>query len=262
MNTKAIFFDVDGTLWDENMCIPKSTRVALEELKENGHLLFLCSGRSRSNITSEELLSLGFHGIIAACGNHIEYNGKVVYEYLLAEELVKKIITTCEKNQMPVVLEGPKNHWISTKGFEADPFVDYLWESMGSAARPLKGYEKDMLLNKFSADILPDTDFEAIRTDLEGDFDILLHTNEIVEFVPKNTSKATGIKWVCDNLGIAIENTYAIGDSVNDLDMLEFVSHGIAMGNASEEPRSVAEYVTEDIHADGLYLAMKHYGLI
>lgn len=262
MRSKYIFFDVDGTIWDENMDIPQSTIDAIRLLKENGHKTFICSGRSRSNINSKKLLDLGFSGILAACGNHIEIDGEVIYEYLLEDELVKRIVNTCEKNHMPVVLEGPKYHWISEEGFEEDPFIDYLWASLQDAARPMRGYEKDICINKFSADIIEGTNFEAIKEELQDDLDILMHTESIVEFVPKGTSKATGIDWLCKKFGIDIADTYAVGDSVNDLDMLAFAGHGIAMGNASDKPKEIAEYITTDIHEDGIYNAMVHYGLI
>ena len=60
MGTKAIFFDIDGTLWDEKFQIPESTKKAFEMLKNNGHLTFICSGRTLSYIQDERLLALGF----------------------------------------------------------------------------------------------------------------------------------------------------------------------------------------------------------
>ena len=64
------------------------------------------------------------------------------------------------------------------------------------------------------------------------------------------------------HMGIAREDTYAIGDSVNDLDMLAFVGHGIAMGNATQVAKDAAEYITTSLHEEGIYTALKHYGLI
>ena len=62
---KAVFFDIDGTIWDAHMWIPESTKRAIRALRENGHLTFICSGRTRAFIQAEELLDLGFDGIIA-----------------------------------------------------------------------------------------------------------------------------------------------------------------------------------------------------
>lgn len=260
--SKLIFFDIDGTIWDEEMKIPQSTIEAIKKLKENGHKTFLCSGRARGNICSKELHVLGFDGIIAACGNHVEMDGKILYEKILAPELVKKVITVLSECKMPVVLEGPEYHWIDEEGFEEDPYVLYLFQDMGEHAKILKGYEEDIRINKFSGDIFENTDFERIKQELGKEFEPLLHEGNVVEFVPKNTSKATGIKWLCEYMGVDIRDTYAVGDSVNDLDMLEFVGHGIAMGNGSQPAKDAAEYVTAAIHEDGIFLAMQHYGLI
>lgn len=257
-----VFFDIDGTIWDWDMNIPKSTITAIRQLRANGHKAFLCSGRSRGNIRSKKLFDIGFDGVIAACGNHVEMDGKILHEKILEPELVKKIVRLCTEHRMPVVLEGPVKHWLSEKGFEDDPYVDYLIEAMGEDAVFLKEYTEDIYINKFSADVLEDTNYEAIKSALEDEFDFMMHDNVVLECTPKGTSKATGIAWLCDYLGIAIEDTYGIGDSINDLDMLQFVGHGIAMGDGTQVAKDAAEYVTTPLHADGIYNALKHYGLI
>lgn len=259
---KLIFFDIDGTIWDEHMEIPESTIRAIQTLKKNGHKTFLCSGRARGNIRSPKLFDLGFDGVIAACGNHVEMDGRILYEKILSSDLVERVIDLLRECHMPVVLEGPKYHWIDEKGFEQDPFVAYIFKEMGETALPLRGFSEDIRINKFSADILEDTDYARVQRELSDELDFLEHDGQVVEFIPKGTSKATGIAWICDYLGVAVEDTYAIGDSVNDLDMLSFVGHSIAMGNGSEPAKKAAEYVTSDIHEDGIKRAMEHYGLI
>ncbi|MCI5855921.1 MAG: Cof-type HAD-IIB family hydrolase [Agathobacter sp.] len=260
--SKWIFFDIDGTLWDDKMQIPESTKKAIYRLKENGHKTFLCSGRARGNIRSEELLGLGFDGVVAACGNHVEMGGKILHEKILEPELVKKVIRVLEECRMPVVLEGPVHHWISEKGFEEDPYVVYLFQEMGETALPLKGYDAEIRINKFSADILPQSDYVRAKRELNSEFEVLEHEGNVVEFVPKGTSKATGIEWLCNHLQIDRADTFAVGDSVNDLDMLTYAGHSIAMGNATAAAKEAAEYVTSDIHEDGILRAMEHYGLI
>lgn len=266
MMEKIVFFDIDGTICDDKMEIPESTVAAIRKLRSNGHKAFLCSGRARGNIRSKKLEAIGFDGVIAACGNHVELDGQIIYEKILEQELVKKIIRLCRENRMPIVLEGPVKHWLDANGFESDPYVDYLLADLGDAAVLLEegtdAYTDDIHINKFSADIMEYTDFDAIQRELENDFEFLLHEGNVVECVPIGTSKATGIEWLCRHLGISIENTYAIGDSVNDLDMLQYVGHGIAMGNASQVAKDAAEYITTELHEDGIYNALKHYGLI
>jgi hypothetical protein len=260
--TKLLFFDIDGTLWDEHMEIPESTIPTLKQLQQNGHKIFLCSGRARGNIRSKKLLDIGFDGIVAACGNHIEMDGKILHENILTPEMTQKVIRVLKECRMPIVLEGPDCHWIDKEGFEDDPYVVYLFREMGKSAKYLNGYEGEIRINKMSGDILPTTDYERIKAELGDAFDCLEHEGNVVEFVPKGTSKATGIAWLCDYLGVDRDDTYAVGDSVNDLDMLNFAGHGIAMGNGTAPAKEAAEYVTTDIHDDGIRHAMEHYGLI
>ena len=98
MSQKIVFFDIDGTIWDEHMVIPESTRLAITKLKENGHK--------------------GFDGIIASCGTYIEMDNEIVFEELVPDELVKKIVSVLKENNMPVVLEGSRDYWIDEVGCE------------------------------------------------------------------------------------------------------------------------------------------------
>lgn len=119
--SKTVFFDIDGTIWDDDMVIPESTIEAVATLKANGHLAFICTGRARASVRSEKLLNMGFDGIIAACGNYIEMDGKVIYENNLSADMVQKVIRVLSECKMPVVLEGSTDYWIDDEGFEDDP---------------------------------------------------------------------------------------------------------------------------------------------
>ena len=262
MMGKTVFFDIDGTLWNYDMVIPESTIEAIAQLKANGHKAFLCTGRARASVTSEKLLNMGFDGIIAACGNYIEMDGKVIYENDLSRDMVEKVIRVLSECGMPVVLEGSTDYWIDDEGFENDPYVDYLFDTLGEHAHIIKGYQGDIRVNTFSADIIEGTDYERVKAEFADDFLMLEHEENVVEFVPKGTSKATGIKWLCEHLNIPMEDTFAMGDSVNDIEMLQSVGHGIAMGNATEPVKEIAEYITIDIMEGGVKHALKHYGLI
>ena len=83
-----------------------------------------------------------------------------------------------------------------------------------------------------------------------------------MEIIPKGFNKATGIKEICRILGVAHENTYSFGDSTNDLDMLEYTAHSIAMGDGMQQAKDAADYVTASLKEDGIYQGCKHYGLI
>ena len=86
--------------------------------------------------------------------------------------------------------------------------------------------------------------------------------SHMAEIIQKGYSKATGIQFMCDYLNIPLENCYAVGDSTNDLSMLEYVPHSIAMGNSCPEVLKRCSYITADVDKDGIYLALKHFNII
>lgn len=258
---KAVFFDIDGTLWNQHMKIPQSTVEALRKLRENGHYTFICSGRSRSNIKSPNLLELGFDGVVAACGTHIEFHDQKAFESLLSDEQIRHALTILKKHGMPVVLEGPLYTYVDEEDFHEDPYVIYLRNELGEALRQITGTEV-YEVNKMSAAIL-NADVDKVKRELGEEFDMIVHAQDrIVEIGLRGHSKATGIARVCTMLDIEREDTYAFGDSANDLDMLKFVAHGVAMGNGTKEAKQAAEYITTDIMEDGIKNGLEHYGLI
>jgi Cof subfamily protein (haloacid dehalogenase superfamily) len=260
---KYVFFDIDGTLWDEKMIVPESTKLAIQKLQENGHKAFVCTGRAMGNVNDPQFEEIGFDGFIAACGNHVEMDGKILYERNMSYEDVKAIYDVSREHQLPIIYEGTKFQWLDREGFDGDSYIDYIVQNLKDSAVYLDECELDEIeANKFSALVNEQTNYPAVEEALSDRFDFMNHGDGIIEAVPKGTSKATGIAWLCEHLGIAIEDTYALGDSINDLEMLQSVGHGIAMGNATQVAKDVAEYVTTDIHEDGIMNALKHYNLI
>lgn len=259
---KAVFFDIDGTLWNEYCQIQPSTIEAIRKLRESGHLAFICSGRSRSNIRNQELLDIGFDGVIASCGTHIDFHKEIVFEVLLNEKQVAHLLAVAKVHQIPLVLEGPKHIYVNDGDFVDDPYVVYLREELGEDAKAIPENPAEIFINKFSAQIL-DCDLDKFSKDLGPEFNMIVHTGDkVFEVIPTGYSKATGIQKVCELFDIAQEDTYAFGDSANDIEMLEFVAHGIAMGNSDQKALAVADYITTGVEEDGIANGLKHFGLI
>lgn len=261
--SKYVFFDIDGTLWDEKMIVPESTKLAIKKLQENGHKAFVCTGRAMGNVNDPQFDEIGFDGFIAACGNHVEMDGKILFEHNMSLDEVEKIYEVSRKAKLPIIYEGSKYQWLDRDGFEGDSYIAYIVENLRETLVYLDECElNEIHANKFSALANDETDYALVEEALLDTFDLLNHGDGIIEAVQKGTSKATGIAWLCEHLGVAIEDTYAIGDSINDLEMLEFAGHSIAMGNATQVAKNAAEYVTTHIHEDGILNALKHYDLI
>lgn len=281
MDKKIVFFDIDGTIWDYHGVIPNSTINGIKMLKENGHIPIICTGRAMGHVRDEKLLSLGFSGVVAACGAHVEYNDQMLYEQYLPDNLTKEVVELSLKHKVPVVLEGRYKHWVSSFGFSHDDFVHRMMQLLGEDAIIFKAYSPDMKINKFSGDIILASDYDGFASNFSDRLDLIYHklgtdngiiqaklqdnperVTGVFEAVTKGCSKAHGMKIICDYLGTDIKSTYAFGDSNNDLEMIECAGVGIAMGNGSCEIKKKADYVTDNLADDGLFKALKHFNLI
>ena len=258
---KAVFFDIDGTLWDKHMNIGTSTAEAIRELRKNGHYAFICSGRSRANIRSPKLLDIGFDGVIASCGAHIDFHRETEYEVLWKESQITHALNVLEKYHTPAVLEGPDYVYVNETDFLEDPYVAFLREELGQYIQNIPEDHSRIVINKMSF-IAEGIDTDQLKKDMGKEFDVVVHGGGIVEINLAGITKATGIKRVCEMFDIPWEHTYAFGDSANDLEMLSYVAHSVAMGNGTQEVKETAEYVTTGVMDDGIYNGLKHYGLI
>jgi Cof subfamily protein (haloacid dehalogenase superfamily) len=104
--------------------------------------------------------------------------------------------------------------------------------------------------------------FQAFCDKYQNVLDFIDRGEGFFEVIPKGYSKASGIEFLINYLNIPHENTFAIGDSSNDLPMLEYVKHSIAMGNASKVVLDMASFVTKDVDEDGIAFALKHFHII
>ena len=260
MDKKAVFFDIDGTLVPFEKKIPESTVSALKKLRQNGHLAVLCTGRTVPLIMPE-LLKLGFDGIVAGCGTYIEYGGKKIYsdnaDILMIEKLAYALISD---GYVPF-LESWQGiyYYPELINDTVKPSVDYYKGLLGDRFMSVqKGMEVSKLYVTLYGSI-----FESERyAEFEKYFNIIVHGNIAIEIIPKAHNKATGMEMFLKAAGIRREDTFAIGDSMNDAEMLKFAQIGIVMGNAFEEVKKFADYITTDIDDNGIYNALKHFKLI
>ena len=258
---KAVFFDIDGTLWDDHMKIPKSTILGIRKLRANGNYAFICSGRSRAAIRAKELLDIGFDGVLAGCGTYVEYQDRIVYEEQLPFSEVGEALEILKKNQMPVILEGREYLYVDEKEFGKDRYITYLKEMLGKDMKDMSEYNEISAVNKMSAVCIPEKK-RILEEQMRERWKLIFHSAPVVEIVPKGFSKASGIEKICEYLGISHSDTYAFGDSTNDIEMLRYVQVGIAMGSGTEDAKRAADYVTADLRDDGIWKGLEHFKLI
>lgn len=258
---KAAFFDIDGTIWNLKNEIPESTVEAIRGLRKNGHLAFLCSGRCRAHIQNPKLYAIGFDGVVSGCGTMVEYGGETVFYKKLDNELVAHTINTVRSYGFRPILEGREYVYLDRAEFDNDYFGNKLRAEMGDHLLSISEEWGRWEISKLSC-ATDDADREGCFAALKEFYAYMIHNPYVVEMVPKGFDKGTGIARVCELLGIDISDTFAFGDSANDMAMLRAAGTGIAMGNGSEEAKAAADYVTTPMEEDGIWNACRHFGLI
>ncbi len=263
-----IFIDIDGTLLDNSTnSIPSSALKALDLAKENGHKVFICTGRSLPSVT-ENFLKLDVDGIVAGCGGQIVINGIQVYFCPMPRHLIEPVVEYFIKNDIGFMLEGEKVNYMynAEKSSEIEKEVaDFLLtDGIFVPFSHFQGNYHEII--KLSFFTLNKEIVDKFLLQLGDDFNYQydnwypgIYTGEI--YSAKNT-KASGIDYIINKDNQPLEKVMAIGDSLNDYEMIIHAGIGVAMGNANIKLKEVADYVTTSVDDDGIYNCFKKYGLI
>lgn len=268
---KIIFFDIDGTLVDRNGVISESTKTAIKELKENGHLCFICTGRTKSMIP-QNIKELDFDGYVMGAGTEIYYQGQSIHSAIIGQELLKQTMEQLEEIQCIYTLEGPEYIYVKRDTLmDERPYFKVFIKKLGSIVKTIED-EQNYVANKFTGvfTVGSEPNMELLQQQFGETYNVVIHENNeensltsgLIELVPHPYTKAYGIQVCINKLGLEFEQTVAVGDSNNDLEMLEYANTAIVMGNGSEKAKVRADYITTDVDQDGIYHAMKHYQYI
>lgn len=252
----VVFFDLDGTLLNEEKNIDPAVGQALDQLKANGYLRVIASGRHESELRDSQQQA-GIRSFIALNGGYIEYDGQPVYKAQIDQNVVAKVVqTAADLNDSVAFFSG--HH----KGRTAA--TEIMTKAFAYSKTPMPPLDPDFYKQHPVYMMLLFTEKnDAYFTEPYGD-DLTFYRNTpySIDTVLKNVSKAQGIQKLLQAMGLEHLPTYAFGDGNNDLPMLKLVDHPIAMGNGIAPVKAQAEYVTETNERGGIIQGLKHYGLI
>lgn len=257
MNRKIVFFDIDGTILDDNKEIPRSTKKAIRRLQEEGVYTAIATGRGPDEMRWV-CEALDIHSYVAINGAYAVFNGEEVYRKDMDQEVVISLVDTVIENDHSIAFVTHDDTW----AFHEDhPLIHSCIATLQMRyprADQLHHTQRPVNQGVIYCEAKDDPMYKAAFPEL----DFIRFHRYGMDALPKGNSKAVGIKAVVEAAGFKLENTYAFGDALNDLEMLSYVGYGIAMGNSIPAIKEVADYVTTSNTDDGIWHACKQLGLI
>lgn len=278
MANKIIFFDIDGTLINFGGDFPESAKEALRLAKANGHKIFLCTGRSKCQI-EDRLLEFGFDGFVSGAGAYVEYHDKDVFSNYMTESQLSCLIDYLDSNDMIYLLQSTDSV-ISTQHCADTVLANFKKNLKGDVPKnikqifskqtivdSIKDYCKDYTTIEKACYYNANLSLEEITEQLKAEYDVTaMSFNDVRdssgEITVKGVTKALGMEKIVEFLGMSQEDTVAFGDGPNDFEMIEYAGVGVAMGNASDDLKAIADMVTTHIAEDGIYNGLKKLNLI
>ncbi|PLS02371.1 HAD family hydrolase [Neobacillus cucumis] len=276
-NPKAIFLDMDGTILNHQNKVSIHTKEIIDQVRNRGIKVFIATGRAFEEI--EELVPPGFQvdGIVASNGM-VGYAGhEVIFKHSLSRELVETVIKMARENKVYYELFPYGSPRITLK--QDRPYVENEirepkpegvgineWLSRKEAIKEKITWADEMIGNEFSKFYFFGRTKEQInrwKEELEQlkqeiDFTTSISTEYNVELMVANVNKATGIQQMLKQFDLSETETMAIGDSDNDLPMLRLVNYAVAMKNAPDSIKEVADDVTDfTCDEDGVFYYLK-----
>ncbi|SHF00010.1 Cof-type HAD-IIB family hydrolase [Dysgonomonas macrotermitis] len=256
---KAIFFDIDGTLVSfKTHQIPESTIHAIDELRKKGIKVFIATGRSR--LVTDNLGDIEFDGYVTVNGGYCTTEkGEVIYKNAVPQEDLKALVEYQKKEAFPCIFVR-----------EHDMFLNFVNEDVETILKlldfptlPIKDNEEAL-----NGEILQLVAFlnkdeeERIMPEILPGCDSARWHPLFTDALARGNSKQTGIDQILKYYNIDLSETMAFGDGGNDIPMLKHVATSVAMGNAEDEVKAVADYVTTAVDDDGIFNALRHFGII
>ena len=250
-----ICFDVDGTLisYKNQTYIPPETIETLNRLRGNGHMIALATGRSL-HMAKHIMSELNIHYAVLNNGAQIVMNGESMYEKRISKGISSKISKELLKTQLCVFAFDSEYIYVHNASEESR---DYIEANSGrkDILKPLSDNKNGL----FSINIYgePNLISEYLNNIKSIDF-----KENQCEVNAKGVSKGSGIKHLAKLLVIPQKDIIAVGDGKNDIEMIKSAGIGIAVGNACNELKAVADIVSEDIEDGGILKAFEELKLI
>ena len=256
--TKAIFFDIDGTLVSfRTHTISPAVLSALHRLREKGIRLFVASGRHPKLLEEFQAL-FPFDGYVTLSGQYCTCGDRVVRRVPMERRGVEELVAATRDNAFSCIYFEERDIYLNCCDEHTMALMDQLHLSLPPVADPRRALEGDL----YQAIALLPREREELLLGRAPHLKTTRWHPGFLDVIPQAGGKDLGLEAVLSHLGIAREDSMAFGDGENDLSMLTYAGTGVAMGSASEQVKAAADYVTGTVDEDGVLSALIHFGLL
>lgn len=262
-----IVLDLDDTLLRDDLTISPRTKAALLEAQRRGVRVVLASGRPTGAISRyARELELERHGgwiisfngaVVTDCGT-----GKAIFEQALAREIIHEIHDRAKAHDAGIlsyvddrIVTPEANEWVRVEqtltGMDVVEVDDFKRAIQRDAIKVIVVDEPERL--KALSD--------KIRPAVESRMNMVISKPFFLEFTGKGIDKKYSLSLLLDEVGLTREQVMAVGDSYNDMGMLELAGLGVCMANGRDEVKAMADHVTASNMEDGVALAVERFVL-
>ncbi|MBT1163699.1 HAD family hydrolase [Bifidobacterium felsineum] len=262
---KLVFIDIDGTLLDSSHRIPESAREECHRAQQAGHRLFICSGRAALDI-DPPVLELGFDGIVSDGGACAKLDGETIIDERMPADSVRMATSFFTAHSMPYAWHCPDGMHATERYLYRigiwrkllrHPQMRGSWHTITDHSVPLPLVRKGTFYIPEDGSLT----IEDVQHALAG-YATIIHgsihasSDDNGEILIPGVNKGTALTTIAQRLNVPIADTIAIGDSENDLEMIQAAGIGVAMGNGTAPAKSVADMIAPHVDNNGLAAAL------
>ncbi|TCT12260.1 hypothetical protein EDC18_11231 [Natranaerovirga pectinivora] len=251
---KILALDMDDTLLRKDLTISEKNKDAIKKAAEKGVKIVFCSGRSSKSMINYINNLNGYN-----CNEYlISYNGAMVLNLKDKATLFNKYV---EKEYVLKLVDYGRTNNLNIQLYIDDNVVVEKFDERTKQYEVLSGLPvkqvKDLkeVSDKGSLKVLINNDeniLNELKTELDellgNDLNIFFSKPYYLEFLNKKANKGIGLLELAKLIDIPLKDIIAIGDSFNDISMIEIAGLGVAIGNAHEKVKKIANYVTKNDH--------------
>lgn len=270
---KVVFLDMDGTLIDFQQHMSQGTRLALQQASKNGHKMVLCTDRTYTGIYPW-VMKIPFDAVVASAGAYVRCEDEVIVHHMLDNEKVSELTRMLWQHGAATLAQGVHARyavaahekkildffrWLRLDG---NKFLNGITVVENPSAKA--ALENILYFTQEGAfrEVLPE-----ILEKFDGYFHVMgvsygSNINYSGMIGRKGVTKASAMADLLDYWKIPYDNSMAIGDGSDDLDMIQFASVGIAMENGIPELKDLADYMTTSVENEGVANAFRDFRLI